>query len=162
MSSQQFGFQSRKSTTLQLLTCLHFIHFDNDNSKKGLIFYEFAKAFDEVNHKILVTKLSSVGMPKSILAVITDFLQNRRQAVRINDQISSVAHVLSGVHQGSLLGPLLFLIFINDLPDSIFFSTAYLFGDDLKFYISTSESDRLDLSQDTDAIMEWILPNQIN
>ena len=56
VSSQQFGFQSRKSITLQLLTCLHFIHFDNDNSKKGLIFYEFAKAFDEVNHKILVTK----------------------------------------------------------------------------------------------------------
>ena len=96
-----------------------------------------------------------------MLAVITDYLQNRRQAVSINDQISSWAHVLSGVPQGSLLGPLRFLIFVNDLPDSIFFSTAYLFADDLKLYISTIESDGPDLSQDIDAIMEWISTNQM-
>ena len=156
MSSQQFGFQSRKSTIIQLLTCLHHIHFDNDNSKKGLLFLDFAKAFD----KILVAKLSSLGVQKSMLAVITDYLQNRRQAVRINDQISSWAHGLSGVPPGSLLGPLLFPIFVKDLPESIFFSTAYLFADDLKVYISTIESDRPDLRQDIDAIMGWISTNQ--
>ena len=161
VSSQQFGFQSRKSTIIQLLTCLHHIYFANANSKKGLLFFDFAKAFDEVNHKILVTKLSSLGVQKSMLAVITDYLQNRRQAVKVNDQISSWAHVHSGVPQRSLLGPLLFLIFIDDLSDLIFFSTAYLFADDLKLYISTSESDRLDLSQDIDAIMEWISTNQM-
>ena len=96
-----------------------------------------------------------------MLAVITNYLQNRRQAVRIYDQISWWAHVLSGVPRGSLLGPLLYLVFINDLPDSIFFSTSYLFADDLKLYISTSESDRLDLYQDFDAIMEWISTNQM-
>ena len=134
VSSQQFSFQSRKSTFIHFATCLHRIHFDNDNSKKGLLFFDFAKAFDKVNNKILVTKLLSLGVPKSMLAVIADYLQNRCQAVRINDQISSWAHVLSGVPQGSLLGHLLFLIFVNDLPDSIFFSTAYLFADDLKLY----------------------------
>ena len=134
VSSQQFGFQSRKSTIIQLLTCLHHIYFDNANSRKGLLFFDFAKAFDKVNHKILVTKLSSLGVQKSMLAVITDYLQNRRQAVKVNDQISLWAHVLSGVPQRSLLGPLLFLIFINDLSDLIFFSTAYLFADDLKLY----------------------------
>ena len=98
---------------------------------------------------------------KSLLAVITDYLQNRRQPVRINNQFSSWAHVLSGVPQGSLLGPLLFLIFINDSPDSILFSTAQLFADDLKLYISTNGSDRLDLSQDIDSNMEWISTNQM-
>ena len=53
MSSQQFGFQSRKSTIIQLLNCLHHIHFDIDNSKKGLLFFDFAKTFDKANHKIL-------------------------------------------------------------------------------------------------------------
>ena len=131
VSSQQFGFQARKSTIIQLLTCLHHIHFDNANGKKGLLFFHFAKPFDKANHKILVTKVSSLGVRKSMLAVITDYLQNRRQAVRVNDQISSWAHVLSGAPQGPHLGPLLFLIF-NDLPDLIFFLTAYLFADDLK------------------------------
>ena len=160
VSSQHFGFQSRKSTNIQLLNCLHQIHFDNADSKKGLIFFEFAKAFEKVTQKLLVTKLSSLALQKSMLAVITNYLQNRHQAVRVNDHISSWAHVLSGVPQESLLATLLFLIFINDLPD-FFFSTAYLFADDLELYTSTSESDRLDLSQDIDAMMEWISTNQM-
>ena len=122
VSSQQSGFQSRKSTIIQLLTCLHHFHFDN-NRKKGLIFLEFAKAFD---HKIFVTKLSLIGVQKSVLAVITDYLQNRRQAVRNNDQFSSCAHVLSGVPQGSLLGPLLL----------IFLSMIYLIQSSLRLYTS--------------------------
>ena len=65
------------------------------------------------------------------------------------------------VFQGSLLAPLLFPIFVNDLPDSIFFSSAYLFADDIKLHISTIESDRPDLSQDIDSIMEWISTNQM-
>ena len=99
-------------------------------------------------------------MQKSIIAVITEFLQNRRQAVRINDQVPRL-HAVSGVPQGSLLGHLIFLIFINDLTDSIFFPTAYLFADDLKLCISTSESERLDLSRDIEANMEWISTNQM-
>ena len=89
VSSQHFGFESRKSTIIQLLTCLHHIDFDNANSNKGLIFFDFAKVFDKVNHKITLTTLSSLGVQKSMLAVIKDYLQNRRQAVRVNDQISS-------------------------------------------------------------------------
>ena len=161
VSSHHFGFQSRKSIIIQLLTCLHHIHFDNANNKKGLLFFDFAKAFDKVNHKVLVTKLSSLGVQKSMLAVITDYLQNRRQAVRVNDQIFPWADFLNGVPQGSLLGPLLFLIFINDIPDLFFSSTAYLFAGDLKLYNLTSESDRLDPSQEIDATMEWISTNQM-
>ena len=110
------------------------------------MFFDFAKAFDKTNHQILVSKLSSLGVQKSKLAVITDYSQNRRQAVRINDQIFSLAHVLSGVPQRLLLGSLLSLLSINDLPDSIFFWTTFLFADDLKLYTFTNESDRLDLS----------------
>ena len=84
VSSQQVGFQSRKSTIFQLLTSLHHIHFDNDNSKNGLLSFDFAKAFDKVNQKNVVAKLSSLGEQRYMLAVITDYLQNRRQAVRIN------------------------------------------------------------------------------
>ena len=73
VSSQQFGYRSRKSTSIQLLNCVHHIHFVNDNAKKGVLFFDFAKAFDKIKHNVLVTKLSSLGVQKSMLAVSTDY-----------------------------------------------------------------------------------------
>ena len=96
-----------------------------------------------------------------MLAVITDYLQSRRQGVRIKDQIVYCVHAVSDVPQVSLLGPLLFSIISNDIPDSIFRSTAYLFADDIKLYNPTSESNRLDLRLDIDGIKEWISTHQM-
>ena len=116
---------------------------------------DFAKAFDKVPHRRLVYKLECYGIRNDILQWITTWLSGRTQKVVINGVSSDPAPVLSGVPQGSLLGTILFLIFINDLPDNIN-STVRRFADDCVLYRNIRKSeDQQILQDDLNKLAQW-------
>ena len=96
-----------------------------------VIFIDFAKAFDSVPHKRLLVKLQSYGIHGKLLEWIRSFLNNRRKRVHVDGVYSEWAHVKSGVPQGSVLGPILFVLYINDMP-KVVENTCKLFADDAK------------------------------
>ena len=134
ISCDQHGFQDRCSCITQLLECLNdwTLNFD-EGVQTDIIYLDFSKAFDTVPHKRLLIKLKNCGIRGNVLNWIRSFLANRRQRVILRNGVSDWKYVPSGVPQGSILGPLLFLIYVNDIPDSVL-STAKMFADDTKLY----------------------------
>ena len=134
LSSKQYGFINGRSTTTQLLSYLSkCIDTIAAGGVVDTIYFDFAKAFDTVPHQRLIKKLKAYGINGNILNWITAFLTNRTQIVKVNGTKSYPASVLSGIPQGSVLGPILFILYINDLPDEIS-SEAYLYADDTKIF----------------------------
>jgi len=152
LTKHQFGFLNR-STLQQLLT------FTNEileaKTEVDVVYMDFRKAFDSKPHNGLLTKLNSTGITGKLWSWLKEYLQQRFQCVRIGDSISALCKVLSGVPQGSVLGPLLFMIFINDLPECIKFAMPFIFANDTKCLIavrSTTDTDKLqeDINNTTD------------
>ena len=136
LSDSQFGFRPSRSTTDQLLLTYDYISESIDRGKMvDLILFDFAKAFDSVNHVILFTKLGEIGIGYPLLGWLWDFFSDRSMSVHVHGSFSDSFPVSSGVPQGSVLGPILFLIFINFVCDKIK-CKFYLFADDLKLIIS--------------------------
>ena len=104
------------------------------------IYMDFAKAFDKVPHKRLLHKLEAYGINGEVLRWIKAFLTDREQVVCVNGEKSKSAPVLSGVPQGSVLGPLLFVLYINDMPEHVK-SRVYLFADDTKIAHQVGEAE---------------------
>ena len=120
-----------------------------------VVYFDFAKAFDTVPHRRLIDKMKAYGINGKLLGWIKDFLTTRSQVVRVNGECSSKASVLSGIPQGSVLGPLLFIVYINDLPDDVI-SDILMFADDTKiFHQINSKEDSLLLQSDTQSLLEW-------
>ncbi len=133
----QFGFLTGKSTTDQLLQVLHEIGemFDK-RIQTDIVYLDFAKAFDRVDHQLLLKKLKNFGISGNLLQWFKNYLTNRHQKVTVLGQSSQPLPFLSGVPQGSILGPLLFLIYVNDLPQATSKSSVALYADDIKCFRS--------------------------
>ena len=154
--NEQHGFRSRRSCETQLLTVMeHWTRCIDDGTSVDVVYLDFQKAFDKVPHRRLLTKLEAYGVNGSILHWIKAFLSNRKQRVVVRGALSEWSTVTSGVPQGSVLGPILFIIYVNDLPDCI---QSYLgiFADDTKLYrpICSSEDSSI-LQEDIDATLQW-------
>ena len=131
LSVSQFGFRPNHSCCQQLLVFLHnVLEAIDSNISCDAIYLDFRKAFDSVPHKELLLKLWKVGITANTWHWIKNYLTDRRQYVSINNSNSPLLPVVSGVPQGSILGPLLFLVFVNDLPAGVCYSTLLLFADD--------------------------------
>ena len=130
ISSNQSGFKSGDSCIKQLLSTTHEIYksFGNGFEVRG-VFLNISKAFNKVWHEGIIFKLKQNGISGKLLSVLSDFLKDRKQRVTLNGQVTSWTGVHAGVPQGSILGPLLFLVYINDLANGLS-SNAKLFADD--------------------------------
>ena len=140
ISKNQLGFRPSDSCINQLLSITHEIYQSFvDNLEVRAVFLDISKAFDKVWHKGFIFKLKQNGISDNILNIITDFLNSRKQRVVLNEQASPCwASVEAGVPQGFILGPLLFLIYINDLSDDLS-TTAKLFADDTSIFYHTAK-----------------------
>ena len=155
-SRKQYGFLSGRSVTLQLLYALEKWTDALDKGEEvDCIYTDFMKAFDRVPHQRLLAKLKSYGISENICSWVEMFLKDRTQKVVINGVESEWENVKSGVPQGSVLGPVLFLLFINDLPEEVV-SELLLYADDAKiFRIIRCDEDREQLQQDLHAMSIW-------
>ena len=127
-----------------------------DKGQFDIILLDFAKAFDKVSHRRLLLKAKHYGVRGRTLQWVEDFLAGRTQQVILEGQLSHETRVTSGVPQGSVLGPLLFLKYINDLPDSINNSTSRLYADDCLMYKSIKSHQDCDkLQEDLDRLQVW-------
>ena len=156
LSKRQFGFINGRSTTLQLL---HFLDTCAQSIVQGkvvdTIYFDFKKAFDMVPHKRLIAKLEAYGIRGKVLKWIEEFLSGREQYVIVNGEKSSSGRVTSGIPQGTVLGPLLFVVYINDILENVT-SEGFLFADDTKLFRAiTSKNDALHLQSDIDTLTRW-------
>ena len=116
---------------------------------------DFQKAFDKVPHRRLVGKIESYGMAGEISEWVEAFLSNRTQKVCVNGKSSPWAEVTSGIPQGSVIGPVLFIMYINDLPEVVK-NEVYLFADDTKIYSKIGNiTDSVSLQSDLNSLSEW-------
>ena len=155
-SKKQFGFISGRSTTLQLLLVMEeWTEILDKGGAIDTIYMDFMKAFDKVPHKRLITKLESYGLSNQIIKWVDNFLNERNQKVTVNGNESCNRPVTSRIPQGSVLGPILFVIYINDLPECVEANT-YLFADDTKIFREIkTEEDRKHLQDDLDKLQQW-------
>ena len=167
LSQYQFGFRSGYST-LHPLLILHQLSADclDKLQELSIVALDIAGAFDTVWHKRLVEKCQSMGICGKLLTWLTDYLNGRGQVVTVDGSKSSVLPVAAGVPQGSILGPLMFLIYINDLPDAID-ALSLMFADDCTILQPISRpslrpTKRAFLQSDIDNLCRWAKSNQIN
>ena len=162
--SLQFGFREKHSTNHALISMTESIRNTIDNGKFGCgVFIDLKKAFDTVNHDILLKKLEHYGVRGIALDWFASYLSNRKQYVSVNGHISDYLNITCGVPQGSVLGPLLFLIYINDLPNISKLLSFYLFADDTNIYFEAPDMFTLQkiMNRELRYVKKWLDANKL-
>jgi hypothetical protein len=163
--SLQFGFRKKHSTNHALIDITETIRQALDNKKIACgVFVDLQKAFDTVNHEILIAKLDHYGIRGSANDWFSSYLKNRSQFVSILGFQSATKPVNHGVPQGSVLGPLLFLMYINDLHSAVLSSKVYHFADDTNLLNIGSSPKKMQKSINADLkiVYKWLLANKIS
>ncbi len=160
-SPDQYGFRHQRSCLQQLLEALEdWTAYLDNGDHVDIIYFDFAKAFDSVPHKRLLNKLRLYGISGNLYDWIGSFLENRKQRVVLNGCKSDWVTVTSGVPQGSVLGPLLFLLFVNDLTSHIEFCKVKMFADDIKLY-AKEKGNHSKIQRDITKICDWSKTQQL-
>ena len=162
---KQYGFRKENSTIFSLIEITEKIKESIDNNKFGCgIFIDLRKAFDTVNHNILLRKLDHYGIRGSSLNWFKSYLNDRQQYVFLNGESSDKKKITCGVPQGSVLGPLLFLVYINDLPNISKILDFYLFADDTNIYYEDDSLVNLEktINKELRNLYTWLSVNRLS
>ena len=155
-TDEQHGFVPGRDCITQLLLCLEeWTDLIEQGEPFDVIYTDFSKAFDSVPHQRLLAKLESLGIQGDILHWIKSFLNGRSQCVNVDGSRSGWRDVLSGIPQGSVIGPILFVIFINDMPLEIKQNFCKLFADDCKLYGIKNEDGENSMQSDLSNMELW-------
>ena len=164
-TNSQFGFRQKHSTVHALLNFVNKVAHSIDNHSHLIgIFLDFSKAFDTINHDILLYKLSHYGIRGKALEWFRNYLTNRKQYTFLNGHNSTLKEIKCGVPQGSLLGPLLFILYINDFCRSSNILSFILFADDSNVFFSHDNSNTLIniVNSELDKLTAWIRANKLS
>lgn len=164
LSEYQHGFVKGRSTVTNLLHFSSSIFNAFSLKLQTDVFYtDLSKAFDRVNHRILIHKLDLIGFPTRLLSWLSSYLSGRTQRVKFNSKLSRVINVTSGVPQGSHLGPILFVLYLNDLPSCVRSSNILMYADDVKLFLPVSKiNDSLLLQEDFCRLSKWCKVNDMS
>ena len=165
LSDSQFGFRKFHSTATALLDCTNDWYMNLDRKMFNLVVQiDLKKAFDTVDHQILLRKLELFGIKGQALSFLNSYLSNRSQQCQINGFLSSAKTIRCGVPQGSILGPLFFLLYINDLPQCLSKTKPRLFADDTSLTASGDSIAHLEyaVNSDLENLRKWLIANKLS
>ena len=160
----QNGFRQGKSTSSALAKFLDNLITDLNGAKTDVVAYlDFKKAFDTIDHTILLGKLKRCGMGDNLLKLLRNYLTNRQQRTKLFNTISDLNHISVGVPQGSTIGPIMFLIYINDLPSVLEHSSCIMYADDTVLYCGNEQvrNVRKLLQADLCKVQDWCTRNRL-
>ena len=161
----QYGFRKNKNTGLAIAELTNELNINIDNGLINVgVFLDFRKAFDTVDHTLLLKKLDTAGIRGIINNWFDSYLKYRKQYVQLGDEVSPHQMITRGVPQGSILGPLLFLIYINDINKAVLHGSLRLFADDANLFYNGRDIDTLQqkIEEDLSRLGQWLCNNKLS